>query len=40
VRAHEKFEDEGWLLDDEVHRELGEVIATLGAETRPARVAA
>jgi chromate reductase, NAD(P)H dehydrogenase (quinone) len=39
-RAHEKFDDEGRLLDDEVHRELGEVIATLGAETRPARVAA
>ena len=39
-RAQEKFDDEGRLLDDEVRGELRDVIATLGAETRPARVAA
>jgi len=39
-RAQEKFDEDGRLIDEEVRKELRDVLETLTAETRPALAAA
>jgi chromate reductase len=38
--AHEKFDEDGRLLDDDIREQLGDALATLAAETRPTLAAA
>src|SRR6266542_4960612 len=40
AKAHEAFDEDGRLLDDEVHAKLQEIFAQLAAEASPALVAA
>ncbi len=40
AKAHEAFDEDGRLLDDEVHAKLQEIVAQLAAEASPALVAA
>jgi len=39
-RAHEKFDEDGTLVDEEVREQLRSVLATLAAELEPALIAA
>jgi chromate reductase len=34
-RAHEKFDEEGRLLDEDIREQLEDTLALLAAETRP-----